>query len=160
MENSETIIFIDSNQYLELYRTVTGKKLLGAITEQRTYIFVTTQVAEEVQRRKVSVAAEFLGRQFAALALRNFKIPDHLFGTIGESAKETSKLLQELHDRIKSTNQALENLAHELLDQVSRSEDEVSKVLSEIFVHSVSHKAPELERARLRKELARIIHGF
>jgi len=50
-------IFIDTNQYLDLYRMVPGKELLEAIEEQRKYIFVSTQIVDEVMRRKLDCAA-------------------------------------------------------------------------------------------------------
>jgi len=41
------MIFIDANQYLDLYRTASGKKLLAALKEQEEHIFVTKHVSEE-----------------------------------------------------------------------------------------------------------------
>jgi hypothetical protein len=38
-------------------------------------------------------------------------------------------------------------------EQVSRSEDEVSKALAPIFGKAVSHSPEDVERARLRREL-------
>jgi hypothetical protein len=70
MDRVNTLIFIDANQYLDLYRSIEGKKLLGLLQEQRDYIFVTKQVVEEVQRNKLQVMAEFLIKQFEQLKVR------------------------------------------------------------------------------------------
>jgi hypothetical protein len=60
MDKVDALIFIDTNQYLDLYRVVEGKKLLGLLQEQRDYIFVTEQVIKEVQSIKLKTAADFL----------------------------------------------------------------------------------------------------
>lgn len=60
MSADDTLLFIDTNKYLDLYRTDKGKKLLAPLGEQVDYIFVTQQVVGEVQRNKILVAAEFL----------------------------------------------------------------------------------------------------
>jgi hypothetical protein len=54
-----SVLFIDANQYLDLYRTVGGEKLLAPLQEQQGHILVTAQIVDEVHRRKVSVTAGF-----------------------------------------------------------------------------------------------------
>ena len=112
MKYIDPLLFIDANQYLDLYRTETATHQLPALQEQHAHIFVTTMIVDEVQRNKVKVAAEFLMKQ--------------------ESKKE---------------------LAHDLLDQITRSEDEVSKTLAALFAHAIPHTEDALQRARRRKEL-------
>jgi hypothetical protein len=153
MEKIDATIFIDANQYLDLYQTVSGKKLLAALKEQQDYIFVPKQVAEEVQRRKVEVAATFLTKQFKESQLRNFGVPDHLFGTTGHQVKKMREQLQEIHDQIKVANEKLTALAYELLEEISRSEDDVSKTLAGLFARAVPHSEAELQSARVRREL-------
>jgi hypothetical protein len=53
------VAFIDANQYLGLYGSVTGKKLLEILAAQRDQIFVPRQVADEVLRRKLGLASDF-----------------------------------------------------------------------------------------------------
>ncbi len=148
----DNIIFIDSNQYLDLYRTASGKKLLAALNEQSAHIFVTAQVVEEVRRRKVVVAASFLEDQFKEMRLPNFAVPDHLFGTAGGRVGPMRETLREIHDKINKSNNELMKLSHDLLEEISRSEDEVSKELAGIFGNAVPHTEVELLRAKARME--------
>jgi PIN domain len=147
------MIFIDANQYLDLYRTPSGKKLLAALTEQADYIFVTKQISDEVQRNKVGTAAVFLAHQFKQIALNTFAVPDHLFGSTSTKAEEIRQQLKDIGSQFERTNDELRTLACELLDQISRSEDEVSKTLAGIFARAVPHTDAELHRARVRREL-------
>src|SRR5437773_92664 len=107
MEYSDTVIFIDANLYLDLYEVTKGKKLLDALREQQNYIFVTIQLVEEVQRRKLQVAKEFLIRQFENLKLRSFGIPDHLFDISGETATKLHEKLRDISQRITEVNEDL-----------------------------------------------------
>jgi hypothetical protein len=45
-----------------------GKQLLAALVEQKDYIFVTSQVVDEVSRNKVKVAASFSVRGIVRIA--------------------------------------------------------------------------------------------
>ena len=53
---TDALLFIDANQYLQLYGLVAGKKLLDFLEEQRAHIFVTTQVVDEVIRNNLRSA--------------------------------------------------------------------------------------------------------
>lgn len=153
MENIDGIIFIDANQYLDLYRTHTGKKLLASLKEQKDYIFVTEQVVDEVQRNKVYVAATFLKGLSEKLKLPNFAVPDHLFGSTNGRIERIRDALKNGHGQIDIVNEQLLGLAHDLLNQITKSEDEVSKALKGLFAIAVPHTEDELNRAKMRKEL-------
>jgi hypothetical protein len=146
------VIFIDANQYLDLYRMGTGRKLLAPLKEQEKFIFLTGIVAEEIQRRKVEVAASFLQTEFSKLTLPKFSIPDHLFGTTDKSIQQR---LEAIHRDVQGTSKALVELAHALLGRISRSEDEVSKALEGILSKAEQHTADELQRARDRREMGK-----
>jgi hypothetical protein len=152
MEKVDASIFIDANQYLDLYRVTKGKKLLDPLMEQRDYIFITVQVVEEVQRSKLQVAAAFLTKQFEQLKVRGFDIPDHLFDISGETAAELRKKLQNIDQRIKEINADLMDAAVQTLQRISRSEDEVSKALAALFDKADTHTPEETQRARERRE--------
>jgi hypothetical protein len=70
MGSVDAFVFIDANEYLDLYRVKKSKKLLDALREQREYIFVTAQIVDEVQRSKLRVTADFLNGLFEELELR------------------------------------------------------------------------------------------
>jgi hypothetical protein len=137
------LLFIDAHHYLDLYEKPSAGVLLKLIKEQKDYIFSTVQVADEVQRRKVEVASEFLKKQNAKLEdLLSFSLPDHLFGD----------QLHELREKLKSTKQEWKRLPETVLAQISQSKDEASLVLDEIFKRAVKPSSEEMERARGRKE--------
>jgi len=151
--NVNALIFIDANQYLELYRITKGKKLLEALNEQQDYIFLTKQICDEVQRNKLQVAAEFFTRQFEEIRVRTFEMPDPLLDVSTEAAKNLVDKLKSINEGVKAVNKDLPKAAIQVLCRISQSEDEVSKGLSTIFSRAVLHEPEELERARQRKEL-------
>jgi PIN domain len=139
--------------YLDLYRTDQGKKLLAPLGEQVDYIFVTQQVVGEVQRNKILVAAGFLSQKFKGVKLQSFNVPDHLSGTSTGQGKEILQQMSEIGQKIKKVNDEVDALALGILEQISYSEDEVSKALSPIFASAAPHSPEELQRARDRREL-------
>jgi len=152
MAELDASIFIDAQQYLDLYRVTKGKKLLDPLREQREYIYVTAQIVDEVQRNKLSVAAEFLSRQLEELKVRGFDIPDHLFDTTSATAAKLRETLKNIGSEVAKVNEQLKTAAIETLNRISLSQDEVSRVLDTIFQTAVTHAPDELERARDRKE--------
>jgi hypothetical protein len=148
----DMLIFIDANQYLDLYRVTKGKRLLSLLIEQQDYIFITMQIVEEIQRKKLQVAADFLAKQFEQIKVRGFDIPDHLFDISGETATKLRKELNDIHQKIKDVNDELVNASIETLQRISQSKDEVSMALDVLFRKAVIHEAEELQRARERKE--------
>jgi hypothetical protein len=153
MSAEDALLFVDSNRYLDLYRTDKGKKLLAPLGEQAGYIFVTRQVVSEVERRKVTVAAEFLNQKFRELVLQTFNVPDHLSGTGTANGKDIPSQMREIARKIKEVNEKVGALALGIMEQISRSEDEVSRALAPIFANAVPHSDEELKRARDRREL-------
>jgi hypothetical protein len=145
------VLFIDANQYLDLYRMDSGKALLDALEEQRDHIFVTEQVVSEVQRNKLRVAASFLASQ--QLKLDSIAIPNHLLPTTDSRVEEMRKRLREIGDSIKKAKEDFRKLAHDFLAQISRSEDEVSKRLADIFSHAARPTREEFDRAVQRKRV-------
>lgn len=153
MASVKGILFIDANQYLDLYQRVEGKKVLPALQEQQDYIFVTEQVVDEVRRNKVQVAARFLSARLKNLELGSLALPDHLFNETETTVNPILSQIQEIRDKVEKIQEQWKKLADELLGQISRSEDEVSKALTGIFAKAVTHTDEELSRARKRREL-------
>ena len=145
---TDALLFIDANQYLQLYGLVAGKKLLDFLEEQRAHIFVTTQVVDEVIRNKLSCALIFMLDKFKELELSSGVVPDHLFSISDEKMKEFRNILGEAA-KVKTE---LNRLAADSLTQISRSEDEVSRRLEGLFDKAISPSTEELRRARDRKE--------
>jgi PIN domain len=136
VEIGNTLIFIDSNHYLQIYRLANGPKLLKAIKEQQKHIFITQQVVNEVQRNKLMAAANRRAAQLKDLS----------------QAERCSSISEEIRQEIKGTAKKFKTDTPEILDRVSRSEDDVSKGLADLFEGAVRASTDELQRARLRKE--------
>lgn len=147
------MLFIDANQYLQLYQTVTGRKLLAPLREQQEHIFVTTQITNEVHRNKLEIAARFLHGQLQPLCLRAMGLPDHLFGIDERTLSELRRRMAGLSDDVTRLKDELERLATETLGRISRSKDEVSVALEEVFRRAIVPSDEEFERGRLRREL-------
>ena len=153
MPDNDFLLFIDANRYLELYRTNSGKNLLAPLGEQVNYIFVTQQVFNEVQRNKIQVAANHFNDKLKELKLQTFGLPDHFSSTNIDQPKDIQQQMSKIVAQIKKINADVEALGLGIIEQISRSEDEVSKALSPIFAKAVPHCPEELQRARDRKEL-------
>jgi hypothetical protein len=145
------MLFIDANQYLNLFRMDSGKRLLAALEEQDKYIFVPEQIVNEVERNKVRVAASFLATK--QLKLDSIAIPDHILSTTDSTVEDIRKRLDEISDSVKKTKEDFRKLAHDLLKQIARSEDEVSKRLAVIFSHAARPTKREFGRALERKRV-------
>ena len=105
----------------------------------------------EVQRNKVRVAAGFLASQ--QLKLDSIAIPNHLLPTGDSRVEEMRKQLREIGENVKKTKEDFKKLSHDLLGQISRSEDEVSKRLADIFSRAARATREEFERAAGRKRV-------
>lgn len=153
MSADDSLLFIDANKYLDLYRIDKGKQLLAPLAEQVDYIFVTQQVFSEVQRNKILVAAEFLKKKSNELKVQTFNLPDHLSSTSVDHHKDILQQMREIKQKVASLNANVDTWLLGIMEQISRSEDEVSKALSPIFAKAVPHSPEELQRARDRREL-------
>jgi PIN domain len=149
---ANALLFIDSNIYLDLYRTNTGKLLLAPIQQQADHIFVTCQIVDEVNRNKVTVTAAFLKEAFKKLELRTQSVPDHLFGVTEQQSKDILANMKKLQGDINQINNAVRALATGIIDKVSHSNDEVSLTLQPISQKAIRHTEQEMQQARVRKE--------
>jgi hypothetical protein len=147
----KAVLFLDANQYLDLYRMPRGKQLLAALDEQKDYIFVTPQIVDEVNRNKVKVAASFLADVLKKMELSAMPVPDHMLGTADGRLQSLGKRMQEVRQEITKAREEFGELMQDLLDQVSQSKDEVSKALTVIFSKAVAPDENELKRANERK---------
>jgi septum formation inhibitor MinC len=147
MDKVDALIFIDANQYLDFYQLNRGRKLLDSLMEQQKYIFVTTQVVDEVERNKLEVAERCLTERFEQLK-KGIALPDYLFDVSKDSAARLRKKLNDTSQAIK----ALRKTVIQTLEQISRSEDRVSKALAGLFSTAIPHTSEEIECATDRKE--------
>src|SRR5713226_9825700 len=131
---------------------VSGEKLLAPLQEQQDHILVTAQVVDEVHRQKVKVTAISLTDRVKKLELNSIAVPDHLLSTVDDRVVPMREQFQKIREKVKETKEEFKKLTHDLLEQVSQSKDEVSKVLAGVFSQAVAPNEGELQRARTRKE--------
>lgn len=146
------VLFIDANQYLDLYRLPEGKKLLTQLHQRQGHIFVTEQVVDEVNRNKVKITAAFLAQQLERLELNSIALPIHLLGNSDDRITLMRGQLEKICRSVKETREEFKKLTLDALERVSQSKDDVSKVLDDIFSKAVQPNDGEIERARARKE--------
>ncbi|HET7001924.1 MAG TPA: PIN-like domain-containing protein, partial [Puia sp.] len=73
------IIFIDANIYLRFYDSnkVYFKELLDKLLEIKDSIFLTRQIANEVERNKLNVFSNSISNYKKNLELKNVALPQH-----------------------------------------------------------------------------------
>jgi hypothetical protein len=121
-----SILMVDANQVLRLYGLAElGNKLLELLATQRDRIFVTEHIADEVLRNKLKLARDFFKELFKDQRAVRVAIPDHLLGV--DDAQITE--LRKAFENAEKARKAIEGLAGDVLSQISRSEDKVSRTL-------------------------------
>ena len=155
MPANDSLLFIDTNKYLDLYRLPSkeSKKLLVALREQAEYIFITQQVVSEVQRNQIEEAAQFLQDICKERNIPGFGLPTHLSTTYTAQQQGIHQQKENIKKKIDEMNIEVVAWGLNIMKEISRSEDEVSKALSPIFANAVFHSRKELQKARERKEL-------
>jgi hypothetical protein len=146
----DAVIFIDTQLYVDLYRTVSGKDLLALLEEQRDYIFITEQIVGEVNKHKLSDAKDFFQRECQIAKNAWTKLPNHLFDDDGTIVKRISEKLRTAAKLVREATEELERAVADTLHSISLSEDTVSKALAPLFARARPHKPEELERAIAR----------
>lgn len=148
----DCLLFIDANNYLDLYRVDKGQALLAPLAEWAEHIFVTEQVAGEVRRNKLTVAAGYVTQKFVPLEVTSYPVPDHLLGSDEAQSEQIRKSMGDLSKEVKRINKDIKALTTSIFEQIVRGEDKASKTLAAIFDRAVAHQPDELQRARERKD--------
>jgi hypothetical protein len=153
MSADDALLFIDANQYIDLYRIDSGEKLLAALSQQADHIFATQQVVNEVQRNKLTAAVAYWQQQAAKLKVTTSGVPDHLAGANEDRGKDLLRQMSEIDKHMKLVVNQLDAMALSIIGQISRSGDNVSRALAPIFAKAVRHSKREAKSARRRREL-------
>lgn len=141
MPADDSLLFIDTNKYLDLYRTKYGKKLLPTLGQLIDDIFITQQIVDEVFRNKLSETVAFLGKCDIPRA-------DDFYHPLWEGMGDA----KEIEDKCRQWQSALKKVQDDAIDKVSRSEDDVSVALEPLFAKARSATGGEMQKARDRKE--------
>jgi hypothetical protein len=110
--------------------------LLDSLEEQNDYIFITTQIVDEVFSNKLVYAHRFFSESFKEMGAIQTPVPDHLLGINDEKVKELE----------------LTDLAAEALGRISRSDDDVSTRFKAVFEKAIEPAAEQMQCARKRRE--------
>ena len=70
------VLFIDANQYLNLYGMIAGRKLLDSVDELKSHIFVSSQIVNEVFRNKLQCAQTFFNTKLKEVDGIDMSVPD------------------------------------------------------------------------------------
>jgi len=141
------VLFLDANQYLDLYRLIPRKELLDSLQSLKEYLFIPAQIVDEVLRCKLRVADQFFSEQYKEIdAIKNTVVPEHLLGIDDKKVDE----LRTNFSQAKKSRDELRKLAVDALNRISRSEDDVSARLSVLFNNAILPKDVEMQRARER----------
>ena len=148
--STDFLLFIDANKYLDLYRTDHGKEQLAPLSEQAQHIFITQQVVNEVLRNKIKAVADYLkGKSIASNV--TFSVPN-LSGPESDKHIGLQESFGEISDRLKAAAKTADLLFSSILDDVSKSKDNITLGLAPIFERAIRPTEDEVSRARLRKE--------
>ncbi len=142
----QAIVFVDANVYVHAFKTSEPSymKLVKILSEHLDVIFVTQQVADEVERNKLGRATEFIKGQIEKMKLPKIALPG-LPAALGKKQRD----LVERTDALRSSAQTE---AAKYLERLARSEDETSKLLKPLFDRAQAASPKVGERARDRKE--------
>lgn len=147
----EDLLFIDANIYLDMYHVRELAVFVDALAAASEHVFVTSQIAQEVRRRKLTVLVEDYRAALGRLDLSGASLAVQLDDP-DVAGKEWNQRMERLDKEAKSLKGRFEDLAKRSLKKVMESEDPVSLALERVFTRAADATPSELEAARLRKE--------
>ncbi len=144
-------IFIDANILLGFWCLREGRlpsELLLPLVELGGHVLITKQVADEVQRNKLTVFLKNVGEMSMKTPPL---IPDHLAKR--KSYHDLNNELKRLDEMATSARKQWNASTSELAAAISEGSDLVSEMLAPLFEQAVSPTREQLDAARHRKEL-------
>jgi hypothetical protein len=149
------ILYIDANVFLGFYNSNKPefKKLLNSVIEVRNKIFFTEQFKYEIDRNKLNVFKQSIDNYIKQVSVIDTILPEHLDKDNSSKLISWNSSRKELETQIKNSNKELLQILNETLDNVSSSEDNVSKALSSLYTKSKKPTNNDLSKARFRKEI-------
>ncbi|MFN5848236.1 MAG: PIN domain-containing protein, partial [Chitinophagales bacterium] len=138
-------LFIDSNIYLEFYKSKNTIKGLESLVKLKDNIIVTKQIKDEVSRNSVSVSTQLLNNLINSL---EWKKPSLLYHN---TKKSTSDLLDKVYPEYTKLKEILLDEINEEINVISKGQDIVTSLLEEIFKEALIPSKEELNEAYIRK---------
>lgn len=151
----EDLIYIDANMYLRFFDSHSPefKKLLKSVLEVKDKIFITSQIEDEVLRNKVEVFLRPFNEYAKQIKNVNIRLPEHLQDGEEKGLAEWNKKRKEANNSIDALRDELEEITSDLIEAISKNEDNVSAVLAEIFMNAIQETEDQMIRAKKRKEV-------
>jgi len=156
-------IFIDANIYVNFFDSNQSrlKKLLGSLVEIKDVIFISSQIADEVNRNKLDAAQRSLGNYLNNLEdiKKNNKpitLPEHLeieSTTLKTWNDEKNKIYEKISQENEKLYKQLENIIKKMLNEIMRSSDNVSQTFDLLFKDAVVASENEVKAGRDRREV-------
>ncbi|MBY2986673.1 PIN domain-containing protein [Rhizobium leguminosarum] len=144
-------IFIDANILLGFWCLREGRlpsELLLPLVELGDHVLITKQVADEVERNKLTVFLKNVGEMSSKMPPL---IPDHL--ARHRNYHELNNELKRLEETAASARTQWNKAISELAGAISDGSDLASEMLAPLFKQAVPATEKQLAAARLRKEL-------
>lgn len=144
-------IFIDANILLGFWCLRDGRlpsELLLPLVELGDHLLVTQQVADEVERNKLTVFLKNMGEMTSRMPP---SIPDHLVKH--RRYNELNTDLKQIDERAKAARKEWDSVTAELASAISQGSDLASGMLAPLFKKAVAPTEDQLVAARLRQEL-------
>jgi hypothetical protein len=148
------VLYIDANIFLGFYNSNRPefKKLLNSIVEVKSKVFFTEQFKNEIDRNKLNIFKQSIDNYIKQISTTDIALPEHL-GNNSSKLKYWNTSRKKLEQQVKDSNNELMRILNETLQNVSSSEDNVSKALSKLYIRSIQPSTDDLIRARYRKEI-------
>jgi hypothetical protein len=147
-------LFIDANIYLEFYdfNKPDLSKILNSLLELKDFIFINQQLVDEVRRNKLKVAQRSFIFYLSNTTVKPFELPISIDGNELED-EGFNQEIRYLYEKQQELTSKLNEMFHEILNNIMRSQDQASQVLEQLFTNAVAATEEELSSARIRKEL-------
>lgn len=151
----DSVIFIDANIYLRFFESSSSefKKLLGSLEELKEYIFITSQIEDEIQRNKLGIFVTSFVENSRLFSLRKIQLPEHLDKRTDSELKKWNEEVAKIYTSVKHQTTLLSDITEKLIERISNGSDEVSTTISKLSSTIKPATPTQLERARLRKEI-------
>lgn len=149
------IIFVDTNIFLRFYDSNNReyKKMLKTLLSLKDFIFTPYQIKYEIDRNKVEIfKSSFESYIKQATLFNNITLPEHIENATESTISNWNLERKEIIKRVKDSNKKLIDIFEKKLQNISKSEDEVSKTITKIFNSPKDYTNAEFLSAKIRKE--------
>ena len=148
-------LFIDSNIYLTFYanNSIKYQELLKPLLKLKKSIFITEQIVNEVNRRKLGLACQYFDDLNKKIGLNKVNLPKHFDTRDPSIAHDLNIKRNSIEKNEKQYEKKFDEYVFSILMGIMRSEDEVSKKFNKIFQKAISPTKDQICNAEIRKKV-------